>query len=146
MIVVDASLAVKWLVYEPLSDLARSFREQNLRQLAGPDLLVLEVASAIVRRANVGLVAREDVSEILETWTAGHQSRMSVVRTTALRLRSATDIAVSISHPLKDCLYLALAVELDCDLATCDAKFQAKAAPVHQRVRLLEEFAPDRTG
>jgi predicted nucleic acid-binding protein len=52
----------------------------------------------------------------------------------------AAGIALRLGHPLADCLYLALAIELDCDLATCDAKFQARASSAYPRVQLLSEF------
>jgi predicted nucleic acid-binding protein len=48
-------------------------------------------------------------------------------------------LAQTLGHTLKDCLYLALARELDCDFLTCDARFVAKAALLSPRARLLED-------
>lgn len=52
----------------------------------------------------------------------------------------AAEIAMQIGHPTKDCVYLALAMEYDCELVTCDAKFAAKARAVHSAVRLLADY------
>jgi predicted nucleic acid-binding protein len=46
-------------------------------------------------------------------------------------------LAIDIGHPLKDCVYLVLAMELDCELVTCDARFAKKAKSVWGRVRVL---------
>lgn len=49
----------------------------------------------------------------------------------------ASDVALRLGHPFVDCIYLALAVELHCDLVTADRAFFAKAAGEFDRVRLL---------
>ena len=50
----------------------------------------------------------------------------------------AANLAINIGHPLKDCIYLALAMELGCPLVTCDARFAAKARGVWADIRVLE--------
>jgi hypothetical protein len=77
MIVVDAGLAAKWLIWEKGSEDAFYFLERFGREFCGPDLVFLEVASAM---------------------------------------------------------------ELQCDLATCDEKFQAKASKVHPDTKLLSYY------
>jgi predicted nucleic acid-binding protein len=44
---------------------------------------------------------------------------------------------MNLGHPLKDCIYLALAMEMSCDLITCDARFAEKAKGAWARVRVL---------
>lgn len=140
MIVVDASVAFKWLFFEAQSDLATTFYLQHSNELAGPDTLLTEVAGAIVRRCNMQLIAAEDAYERLDTWTSVYQSEMRFVQVEPARLLEAARLAIEIGHPLKDCIYLALAIEFDCELATCDAKFQARATRIHSQVKLLEAF------
>ena len=53
MIVVDASLAVKWFLTEAGSDAASAVLAMRARSLAAPDLIIVEVAAALVRRANM---------------------------------------------------------------------------------------------
>ncbi|HEX8401963.1 MAG TPA: type II toxin-antitoxin system VapC family toxin [Allosphingosinicella sp.] len=146
MIVVDASLAVKWILFEAESDLANSFKSAFLNELSAPDLLSIEVTSAIVRKGNMGQIGSDDALAALGEWTRallGHLVHLHP--TTSRRLNESAKLALSMAHPFKDCIYLALAMELDCDLATCDEKFKDKAVHLYPRVRLLDEFSPERT-
>jgi predicted nucleic acid-binding protein len=45
------------------------------------------------------------------------------VPTTSL-LRQGLDLAMTLGHPVYDCLFLALAIDRDCRLLTSDEKFQ----------------------
>jgi predicted nucleic acid-binding protein len=65
---------------------------------------------------------------------------IALQRLTTDRVARAARIALELGHPLADCVYLALAIELDCDLATCDAKFHAKSAVRYPRTRMLAEY------
>jgi predicted nucleic acid-binding protein len=44
------------------------------------------------------------------------------------------------SHPIKDCIYLALAMEQDRELATCDHRFQKRAVALYPKVKLLRDY------
>ena len=55
------------------------------------------------------------------------------------KIASSAGQAIDLGHPLKDCIYLALAMELGCELVTCDARFAAKAKGVWAGVRVLGE-------
>ena len=46
-----------------------------------------------------------------------------------------------LGHPVRDCVYLALAMEFGGELATCDAKFSAKAQTIYPKVKLLADLA-----
>lgn len=141
MIVVDASLATKWLVQEADNDVALHFLRRFRTDLAAPDLLLNEVSSAIVRRANMREMTAADAVERVGEWIAlWDRGPIAKYRLTGGRIAEATQIALRLGHPLADCVYLALALELDCDLATCDAKFHAKAIPSYPRVKLLADF------
>jgi predicted nucleic acid-binding protein len=52
-------------------------------------------------------------------------------------MAQAAALALDLGHPLKDCVYLAMAMELGCDLVTCDARFAEKACEAWAGVRLL---------
>ena len=142
MIVVDASLATKWLVQEVDHHAAIGFMSRFRSELAAPDLLLSEVSSAIVRRANMREITATDavdrMAEWLALWSRGPIARY---RLSAELVAEAAHVALQLGHPLADCLYLALAIELDCELATCDAEFQARAAPLYPRVKLLADFS-----
>ena len=141
MIVVDASLAAKWMLWEADTRIALRFLLHHGRGLCGPDTLFTEVAGAIVRRANQRQGIETDALEALRKWTvAWGQHVVKPHRVTQRRIYEAGKIAITLGHPLKDCIYLALAVELRCELATCDLKFLTKARRLYPAVRLLEEF------
>jgi predicted nucleic acid-binding protein len=140
MIVVDASLATKWFLRETESDTALRFLNEHDKILNGPDLLLTEVSGAIVRRANMdktfGTIALDALREWHSVWATIEAHRIN-----AKSAERASLLAMTLGHPLPDCVYLQLAIELGCDLATCDAKFRNRAIAIHPRVRLLEEYA-----
>ena len=68
-VVVDASLAFKWLVSEENSDLAHSISRSwanNGIQAAAPYLMPVEVANALHRRVVRGELTVEDAVRLLE--------------------------------------------------------------------------------
>ena len=138
MIVVDASLAAKWIIVEPNSAAALAFLEECTEPLVAPDLIAIEVSSAIVRRANMDKALSETMRDANARWASLLDAgTISLRRPTSGDILEAANLAINIGHPLKDCIYLALAMELDCELITCDARFAEKAKGVWARVRGL---------
>jgi len=141
MIVVDASLAAKWMLWEAESRAALRFLLHPGRSLCGPDLLFSEVAGAIVKRANMKKSIAADALEALQKWTiAWGEHIVKPHRMTPRRLYEAGKLALTLEHPLKDCIYLGLAMELSCEFATCDEKFRVKAIGIYPAVKLLRDF------
>jgi predicted nucleic acid-binding protein len=138
VIVIDASLAVKWYLDEAWADEAEALLIEYEGDIVVPDIFISEVIGALVRRANMAKAMRSDSA----TATARFQALFDTGSITAIRspppavVRAAT-LALDLGHPLKDCLYLALAMELECDLITCDERFAAKAKEVWDHVRVL---------
>jgi predicted nucleic acid-binding protein len=140
MIVVDASLVVKLFREENNSDLAEQAYAQNRGQLSAPDLIAVEVAAALVRNANMHKPSRPFVEAALaEFGEVLRDATITLHRLTGQSVADAARMALDLGHPLKDCIYLALAMELGCDLVTCDAKFAAKAKGIWAGVRVLGE-------
>lgn len=120
-IVVDASVAVKWMVAEPGNDAARVLLDLP-DPLIAPDWLMLEAASAFWRKVKS--------SELLEIHAMRHIddlpeffSRLFDSRELA---RSALSLGFRLRHPVYDCLYLALAQREGCRLVTADEAFHQK--------------------
>ncbi|MEQ1495632.1 MAG: type II toxin-antitoxin system VapC family toxin [Novosphingobium sp.] len=138
MIVVDASLGVKWFLDEAGSQEAVELLQEHRKQIAAPDLFGIEVAAALVREVNS---RRDDPSrfswELARLFALFESQAVELRRVDFDTLANATSLALDIGHPLKDCIYLALAVEIGCDLVTCDARFAAKAKSVSSSIRLI---------
>lgn len=138
MIVVDASLGVKWFLDEANSEQASELLVANRTRISVPDLFGIEVSSALVRECNMRQEEASDFSWALARFGALLSSRALVsVRTDASGLAEAASIALDLGHPLKDCIYLALAMKLDCPLITCDHRFAAKAIALWRQIETL---------
>jgi predicted nucleic acid-binding protein len=141
MIVVDASLAAKWLIEEPDSPAAHAFLRRFSGEMSAPDLIGVEVCGAIVRRANMGEINYDGAIAGLAAWRdVVETGSIKQVSGTPERLGAAVELALSIGHPLKDCLYLALAIELGCELATCDRPLVDNAQSIYPKLRHLRDF------
>jgi len=64
---------------------------------------------------------------------------VSLHRLAATQAAQAATLAIDLGQPLKDCIYLVLAMELGCPLVTADARFAARARDVYGDVRVLGE-------
>lgn len=140
MIILDASVGVKWYFREAGSDAALDLLIKYATEISVPELFVVEVCSALVRKANMDKIQADGVGALL----ADFQNKLDIGAFRIIPLPQnqplgAARIAVNIGHPLKDCIYLALAMEAGCDLLTCDARFAAKARGVYPGVRVLDE-------
>ena len=139
-VVVDASLAFKWLVREERSEqaraLSRSWANEGIRT-AAPHLMPVEVANALHRRVSRGELAVEDAARLLEYLLA---SGVELHETPNLHGR-ALELASHLRQgAVYDAHYLALAEALDCELWTADERFFRAAAAVAQNVRWVGEF------
>lgn len=137
MIVVDASLATKWLLVEADSDAALGFLKTYEARVCAPDLLALEVSRALVTAANMRRIENVQARGLLQTWLHTVAEERIALHPTLRYLGRGADIALDLGHPLPDCIYLAMAIELDCPLATADRKFAEKATPVYDRIELV---------
>jgi predicted nucleic acid-binding protein len=137
VIVIDASVAVKLYRIEQGSDAALALFNEHAGSISVPDLFAIEVAGAIVRDANISKCDHQDKLANLTALLGS--AAVTLVRTANADLLRATNLAIDLGHPLKDCIYLALAMELGCDLVTADARFAAKAREVWAGVRGLGE-------
>ncbi len=138
MIVVDASVAVKWFLPEPNADAAAALFDSENSDLIAPDIMAVEVCSTFVRGANIVKSNRADALNNLDKFQSILKvGDVKIVRTEPEQLHRAARLAIDIGHPLKDCIYLVLAMDMDCELVTADMRFAEKARAVWDKVRVL---------
>jgi predicted nucleic acid-binding protein len=138
-LVVDASVAIKWLIEEADTDRAEALldlcRVGKYVSLA-PDLLAAEVSSVLWRRVRQGtLQARQ--AEVL---FASFNRICPVLKPLQDLCDHALQLALTYQHSVYDCLYLALALERRCDLITADGKFHRAFFPTYPEVKLLHDW------
>ena len=114
LIVVDASVAVKWIADEAnagdaLALLARS-------DLIAPELLAVEVGSALRRKLQQGEIETAQLTEGLKLVF----DRVDLRRHTAQMIEEALAISMAMAHPIYDCVYLALAKTVGAAFVTRD--------------------------
>ena len=132
-IVVDASVAVKWVLHEIGSDAADALLDHD--GLIAPSIWRAEVMNALLRRARMAEITAKEASERLSELENAPVASVPFEP----HLDRALKLATEIRHPISDCLYLALAVHHDTHVVTADRRFvtAASAADLADRVRLL---------
>ncbi len=117
-LVVDASVAIKWLIAEADSDVARGLAASD-DELHAPRLMACEIANALWRKARLGQIERGDVGAMLALapdmpvrW--GDDEAVSA---------EAARLALALDHPVYDCVYLALAYRIGAVVVTADLRF-----------------------
>ncbi len=132
-VVVDASVAVKWLFAEPHSHEARQLLGPHFALLA-PDFVLTEVANVIWKKARRKEIpsARPYIEELANIPDA------VVLQPSADLVAQAAGLAVRIDHPVYDCLYLACAEAQSAPLVTADARLVRRANETHPMVEVWD--------
>lgn len=114
-LVVDAGVAVKWVVAEELSAISEILLDHPL---TAPDLLFAESANILWKKVRRGELREDEAALAAETL---EQAELTVVSARAYA-RAATEIAVALNHPAYDGLYLAIAETTGSRLVTADQR------------------------
>jgi predicted nucleic acid-binding protein len=135
-LVIDASIAIKWVVDEEGTEAALALR--NKAELIAPDLLIAECANILWKKVQR---AEFSASEALIAARLLQSANVEILATRAL-LEMATRLAIELGHPAYDCIYLALAIQGDCRFVTADKAFVRKisSAPLADRVAALTDI------
>jgi predicted nucleic acid-binding protein len=119
-LVIDASIAVKWVVEEVGTQEALALCKQA--KLIAPELLVAECANILWKKVQRDELTRQEALLAARLLQASEVE----LRPTRAVLEAATRIAIELDHPAYDCVYLALAVENGCRFVTADERFLCK--------------------
>lgn len=130
-LVVDASVALKWVLDEPNAQAADALLDETL---IAPSLWLVEAANALWRRSLRGEITQAGARDRLAALLDAPVTSLAIEGD----LPTALDMAGELRHPVYDCLYLAAALRHDTQVVTADARFLGAAAQAYpNRVRLL---------
>jgi predicted nucleic acid-binding protein len=120
--VIDASIAIKWVVEEDGTAEALALRRSRL---IAPQVLVVECANILWKK-----VQREELlkEEALLAARLLQGAEIELLPMQSL-LETAVRMSIEIDHAAYDCVYLALAIDNKCQFVTADERFLRK---IHQ--------------
>lgn len=119
-IVVDASVAIKWLFPEEGFEQAKALRH-SYRCIA-PQIVYAECSTVIWKKARRSELTKNEAlraTAFVETFSIEVISLKELVPL-------AVDLSLALDHAVYDCFYLALAAIQDCQLVTADTKLHRK--------------------
>jgi predicted nucleic acid-binding protein len=121
-LVVDASVAVKWVTPEAGSTAAAALRGRD-NHLIAPTLVIAEIGNALYKKASRGEIDKREAISALRLAVSHFTEFIPLDEFRELAL----ELAIDLRHPIYDCFYLALAERERCALITTDAKLIAAA-------------------
>jgi predicted nucleic acid-binding protein len=121
VIVVDASIAVKWIVEEPGRREALGVLDAG-RELVAPDTIFAEATSVLRRKLTTGEVTHQQAVRGLQ----GLKTTLARTIAAADLWPDALELSIALKHSAYDCFYLAAAVGRGV-LVSADEKFLGKA-------------------
>lgn len=118
ILVVDASVVIKWFVREDLHAEATGLLAGG-DDLYAPDLVLSEVANIAWKKAVRGEIGGQQAAQIVAACLDG----LPAILPAAGFIERALQMALALEHPVYDCLYLACAEATGGVLVTVDAAF-----------------------
>jgi predicted nucleic acid-binding protein len=125
--VVDASVALKWVIEEDRTPEALALRQRA--KLIAPDLLAAECANVLWKKVRRHELLKEEALLAARLLQA---AEIQLLPTRHL-FEAALRMSIEIDHPAYDCVYLAVAVENKCHFVTADERFVRKLRQGQQR-------------
>ena len=121
IIVVDASVALKWVIEEPDSSKDEAIRS---RELLAPELILSECGNASWRACQRGQLT---ASAAIERMAALANAPVALLPVQSFVVR-ALGIAVALGHPVYDAVYLAVAEVYTTQVVTADTRLLRRLA------------------
>ncbi len=136
MIVIDASVAVKWVVVEPGHELALALALSSLA-FAAPSVFVPELVNVLRKK----LIRREISAEQAKEATA---KAIGLIRQ-FVDINAMSDdlmaLSIALNHPAYDCCYILAAKQTGMALVTADGALERKAREAGVRAFGLAEWS-----
>lgn len=138
--VIDASVAVKWLLRESYRSEAKRFVEANIHRIA-PDLILIECTNAIRRKVLLKDINQEEGDIAFFLMKEWFKELIRMIPSVEL-IERAYELSKELEkHPVPDCLYLALAERDKSILVTADERFfkRVKSSRYAKNIAWFEE-------
>lgn len=133
MIVLDASVLIKWFIKETDTEIALRFKENLLAEkenIAVPDLALYEILNVLrFKRA----LTEKAIKTILPSF---FELGLEIIAPSPRILEESLHLSFITDLSIYDCIYLALANELGVTLITADKRIIRQAEPLC-KVKLL---------
>lgn len=129
-LVVDSSVAVKWVVAEDGRQSALEL--PDVAALLAPDFVLVESANVMWKKVRRGQMTAEQMADGLMFIRDAFQTLVPQ----AELVNRAAQLAVAFDHPVYDCLYLACAESRNAELLTADKALATKFSG--HKIKLLE--------
>jgi predicted nucleic acid-binding protein len=131
-LIVDASVAVKWVAEEPGSAKARDLVGSGDRLLA-PDIVLAEAGNALRKKLARRIIDRIQAVNGVQTIERAFDELFPV----RPLIHAAIRLALDLNHPVYDCIYLALATREGLSVLTADERLFSVARSAGIEARLL---------
>jgi len=138
--VLDASVALKWVLPETDSDKATVLRDDfvaGTHELIAPDVFPSEVLHGLTRAERKNEIAVGEASLLLADLLTTLPRLIPAVPQLIAR---AVDLSSSERHSAYDCLYMALAEAENCELVTADGSLLKKLGAKYAYLKPLASF------
>ncbi len=135
--VIDASVVAKWFLPEPYKEKADALLDDFLHRrlsLVAPDLLVPEVGNTLWKRS--ALMGEISTTEAKESYVDFLNLRVPLEPSSTIAERALT-LAQEGRHPIYDALYVATALNHNCELITADETLVNKLSNKFPQIRWL---------
>lgn len=119
--IVDATVAVKWVVFEDGSEQALELLGRNL---AAPAIWLAEASNALRTKCARGELSEDEASEFALDLADAPVTSLALKDLLPMAMRMALDL----NHAIYDCFYLAAALRTDTKLVTADRRLLVKTA------------------
>lgn len=118
ILVVDASIAVKWAFKEEYSEIAEKLLYSGIK-LVAPDLLLMEVSNTIWKKCRRNEIISSEIERILQSIT----SVFDEIRPSGSLFPRPLILSTLIDQPVYDCVYLSMAELYQIKVLTADQRF-----------------------
>jgi len=138
-LIIDSSVAAKWILPDEADDPGSLRLLEDIRRhrvaVVVPDLFRSEITSLVARSIRSGRLSG-DRSEALS-----HVESLGILFASGAGVSPSTiKVALEVNQSPYDCCYLALAIQLGCDLYTADLRFIRSVRGAYTCVKDIADY------